>query len=73
MSNLIARFYQWLYSQVGGKPWTHIAREDQKKAPLFYMLIFMAIGILIAKLAGKYWWLVIIGFALGVIVGHIWW
>lgn len=73
MSNLIKKLYALLYLQVGGKPWTEIVREDQRRSPLLYMLIFLGLGILASKLAGKYWWQILIGFILGIIVGHFWW
>ena len=48
--------YEKLWRKVGGKPWTEIVREDQKISPLIYLLIFLGLGILVARLAGKYWW-----------------
>ncbi len=73
MSNLLKKLYEKLYLRVGGKPWTEIVREDQKRSPLLYMLIFLGLGILVSKLAGKYWWQILFGFLLGVIVGHFFW
>ena len=73
MSNLLEKFYEKLWHQVGGKPWTEIVREDQQRSPLLYMLIFLGLGILVSKLAGKYWWQLLLGFLLGVIVGHLFW
>ena len=73
MSKWLETFYQLLYLQVGGKPWTEFFREDQKRAPLLYMLIFLGLGILVSKLAGKYWWQLLIGFILGIIIGHLFW
>jgi uncharacterized membrane protein YjjP (DUF1212 family) len=58
---------------VGGKPWTEIVREDQRNSPLMYLLIFLALGILVAKLAGKNWWQMLVGFLLGILCGHFWW
>lgn len=73
MTKLLEKLYRLLYLQVGGKPWTEIVREDQRRSPLLYMLIFLGLGILVSKLAGKYWWQLLLGFLLGVIVGHFWW
>jgi len=69
----LEKIYQAIYMRVGGKPWTEIVREDQRRAPLVYMLIFLSLGILLCKLAGKYWWQVLVGFGLGLICGHFWW
>jgi len=73
MASFFEKLYEKLWRQVGGKPWTNIVREDQRRTPLLYMLIFLGLGILVSKLAGKYWWQVLLGFILGVIVGHFFW
>ena len=73
MSSYFEKLYEKLWHQVGGKPWTELVREDQKRTPLLYMLIFLGFGILVSKLAGKYWWQILIGFLLGILCGHFWW
>jgi len=27
----------------------------------------------VGRLAGKYWWQILIGFLLGILCGHFWW
>ena len=73
MTQIIGKLYEKLRRKVGGKPWTEIVREDQKNSPLIYLLIFLGLGILVAKLAGKYWWQILVGFLLGILCGHFWW
>jgi len=73
MGSFFEKLYEKLWRRVGGKPWTELVREDQKRTPLLYMLIFLGLGILASKLAGKYWWQILIGFLLGIICGHFWW
>jgi len=73
MSKQLEKLYALLYLRVGGRPWTEIVREDQRRSPLLYMLIFLGLGILVSKLAGKYWWQILLGFLLGIIVGHFFW
>jgi len=73
MGNLLEKLYALLYLRVGGKPWTEIVREDQRRSPLLYMLIFLGLGILVSKLAGRYWWQLRLGFLLGILVGHFFW
>ncbi|APH11885.1 hypothetical protein ASJ33_01310 [Dehalococcoides mccartyi] len=73
MIGIIGKLYEKLWRKVGGKPWTEIVREDQKASPLLYLLIFMGLGILVARLAGKNWWQILVGFLLGIICGHFWW
>jgi hypothetical protein len=73
MTRFIGKLYEKLWRKVGGKPWTEIVREDQKASPLVYLLIFLGLGILVARLAGKNWWQILVGFLLGIICGHFWW
>ena len=73
MGKLIERLYEKLWGKVGGKPWTEIVREDQKNSPLLYLLIFLAFGILLARLAGKNWWQILLGLLAGIVCGHFWW
>ena len=73
MSNFFEKLYGKLWSQVNGKPWTELIREDQRRSPLLYMLIFLGLGILASKLAGKYWWQLLLGLLIGVVIGHLFW
>ena len=73
MTELIGKLYEKLWRKVGGKPWTEIVREDQRNSPLFYLLIFLGLGILIYRLAAKNWWQIMLGFLLGILCGHFWW
>jgi hypothetical protein len=40
MISWLENLYRALWSRVGGKPWTEIIREDQKKSPLVFLLVF---------------------------------
>ncbi|QBX63312.1 hypothetical protein [Dehalococcoides mccartyi] len=73
MIGIIGKLYEKLWRKVGGKPWTEIVREDQKASPLVYLLIFLGLGILVARLASKNWWQILVGFLLGILCGHFWW
>jgi uncharacterized membrane protein YjjP (DUF1212 family) len=73
MTQIIGNLYEKLWRKVGGKPWTEIVREDQKASPLVYLLIILGLGVLVAKLAGKNWWQILVGFFLGILCGHFWW
>jgi len=50
LSRWLEKIYEKLWGQVGGRPWTEIIRDDQRRTPLLYMLAFLALGILIGKL-----------------------
>ena len=73
MGQWLEKLYKELWSRAVGKPWTEIIREDQKYSPLLYLLIFLGLGILLARLAGKNWWQILIGFLVGILCGHFWW
>uniref|UniRef100_A0A6M3M9Q7 Uncharacterized protein n=1 Tax=viral metagenome TaxID=1070528 RepID=A0A6M3M9Q7_9ZZZZ len=70
---MLAKLYQWIYTRVGGQPWTHIVRDEQKSQPLIFLLIFLGLGIILAKFAGKNWWQLLIALLFGVVIGHLWW
>jgi hypothetical protein len=73
MTTWLERLYEKLWRKAGGRPWTEIIRDEQKQAPLPFLLIFLGLGILTGKLAGKYWWQILLGFLLGILCGHFWW
>lgn len=70
---MLEKLYGWVWSRVGGRPWTYIIRDEQKKAPLAFLLLFLGLGLLLAKVAGKNWWQLLLGFLVGILVGHLWW
>ena len=73
MTTWLERLYQTIWRKVGGRSWTKIIRDEQKRSPLVFLLILLGLGILAGKLAGRYWWQILIGFLLGVLCGHFWW
>jgi len=73
LSRWLEKIYQKLWGKVGGRPWTEIIRDDQRRTPLLYMLVFLVLGILVGKLATRYWWQILLGFLLGILCAHFWW
>jgi len=73
MTTWLERLYKKLWGRIGGRPWTEIIRDEQKKSPLIFLLIFLGMGLLTGKMVGKYWWQILIGFLLGILCGHFWW
>jgi len=69
----LEKLYEKLWQNVGGRPWTEIIRDEQKRFPLVFLLIFLGLGILVGKLAAKNWWQILLGFLLGILCGHFWW
>ena len=39
MVQLLEKLYEKLWRRVGGRPWTEIVRDEEKKSPLIFMLI----------------------------------
>jgi len=37
--------YKWLYTHIGGRPWTSIIKDNYHAYPLFWLLGFGAFGI----------------------------
>lgn len=73
MARLLEKLYEKLWRRVGGRPWTEIVRDEQKQSPLIFLLIFLGFGVLLGKVAARYWWQILIGFLLGLLCGHFWW
>ena len=70
---MLEKMYEWVWSRVGGRPFTYIIRDEQKKEPLLFILLFLGLGMLLVKIAGKNWWQLLLGFLVGILVGHLWW
>jgi hypothetical protein len=47
---MIEKLYKWLWSHIGGRPWTYILRDNQKKHPLLWLLLFGALGIVLGHI-----------------------
>lgn len=73
--SLIERFYykiwhDWLKLD---KPITNITKEEQRSNPLLFLLIFAGLGLFVGLKLRRYWWQLLAGFLLGIVVGHIFW
>ena len=66
--------YKWLWSRIGGRPWTYIIRDVRQKYPTPWMLGVMIIS---ATIGHFYWgWQLGVAFGIllvGIIWGHVWW
>lgn len=66
--------YKWLWSRIGGRPWTYIIRDARQKYPTPWMLGVMALSAYVGhSLWGKE---LLIAFAIlliGILWGHLWW
>jgi len=42
--------YEWLYTRIGGRPWSYIARDSFKKYPIFWILGFLVGGVVLGHI-----------------------
>jgi hypothetical protein len=47
---MLEKMYEWLWSRIGGRPWTYIIRDSQKAHPLLWLLGFGALGIVLGHI-----------------------
>lgn len=70
---MLERWYKALWSRLGGRPWTYIARDLNREWPLLFPLVFLSIGIAIGRIAKKHWWKILLAILAGIVIGHIFW
>ncbi len=66
--------YKWLWSRIGGRPWTYILRDTWHKYEWFWIVSLVWIGFLAGHYIGFAEFLKLLGgFTLGYVVGHLFW
>jgi len=66
--------YKWLWSKIGGRPWTYIIRDIWNEAEWLIQLIWFGIGVSCGVYFG--WKLALIAWGIytfGYISGHLFW
>ena len=66
--------YKWLYSRIGGRPWTFIIRDFYHKFEFFWIVGLVGLGVCLGH--NYNWRSVLIGwliFSLGYLTGHLFW
>ncbi len=67
-------WYKWLWSRIGGRPWTYITRDSYHELPLVWICSLLAIGSVIGWHFGMIAFLKFIRILLlGVLFGHFFW
>jgi len=69
-------FYKVLWSRIGGRPWTYIARDIYHRVEYLVLVCLFIGGYAVGQshLAGWKWFLVIISaYTMGYIHGHFFW
>ena len=46
----MGKAYKWLYTRVGGRPWTDIMRDSYHGAPLLWLLGATVVGTILGHL-----------------------
>lgn len=77
-------WYKWIWSKIGGRPWTYITRDLWEQTEYLFIVGFTVVGFF----SGFYWHEIVSFFArhplalfasgfglftIGYICGHIWW
>ena len=68
--------YRALWSRLGGRPWTYIARDIYHKVEYLVLVSLLVAGYIIGKneLVSWKWFLVVMGaYTIGYIHGHFFW
>lgn len=67
-------WYKWLWSKIGGRPWTYILRDVWHEAEWIYQLLWYVLGAALGIYLG--WKVALIAFGIytfGYLNGHLWW
>ncbi len=61
--------YGWLWERIGGRPWTHIMRDNPKA----YLAVLLPVILVIVAWNARRFWPIFVSFVLGFLTGHVWW
>ena len=66
--------YKWLWSRVGGRPWTFILRDFYHQFEYFILLIPLLLGYYVQPyLCARDLWIIIGALTIGYVCGHLFW
>jgi len=67
-------WYKWLWTHVGGRPWTYILRDAYHQTELVILLGFTTLGYYLGQhLPWHDYTLIISSAAVGYVLGHLFW
>ncbi len=72
----ILDLYRWLWTRIGGRPWTYIMRDVYHKAEYIWLVGLFTTGYAVGMsgLVSWKWCLVVMGvYTIGYIHGHFFW
>jgi len=65
--------YKWLWTRVGGQPWTWIMRGNQKQFPMLWILAAVILGLWIGYKCRGHWLYMLAAFVVGLMLDHLFW
>ena len=65
--------YKEMWSRIGGRPWTYILRDTWHRLEGLWIIGLVAIGALLGHHLWPLVFYLLLAFALGYIVGHLFW
>lgn len=66
--------YKWLWTRIGGRPWTYILRDIWHKYELVWIAVIFTGGVLLGHYCGFKTVLTIgLSFLIGYLFGHLFW
>lgn len=68
------RLYKWIWSRIGGRPFTYIIRDCWHKYEFFWLIGLVSLGVWLGHIYN--WKTILIGwliFSLGYLAGHLFW
>jgi len=70
----MSKVYKWLWSHIGGRPWTYIIRDGWHEYEFFWIVGLVSLGVWMGH--NYDWKSVLIGwliFSVGYVGGHLFW
>jgi len=65
---LLGKLYKFIWSHIGGRPWTYIIRDFCYQNPLFFILVFLFTLLWFLHVPDR-----ILFVFLGILLGHLFW
>lgn len=68
-----ANIYKWLWTRIGGRPWTYILRDMWYRLEGLCIIGLVAVGALLGHYIWRQVFYYLLAFTLGYIAGHLFW
>ena len=64
----VGNLYKWLWSHIGGRPWTYIIRDFCYPNPMLLVLVALMVVLVLLHIKHEILWV-----GLGILLGHLFW